>query len=163
MLGIYEDFPDTFHCAASYTHKTSKTNLQKTVINVFYALNKQTHNLSDIVTAPSTGCSASFECGVAEALTFNFIDDEEIAKFKRLFTEKTVFSTMDFMCIIRYHVKGKPLKFDHFMLRFSFQEKTMLILVYHEKGPQRVQPEELLSFLAKNIANELRGKAGKKP
>ena len=161
MLGIYEDFPDTIHCAASFAYKTSKVSLQKAVLNTFYTINKEKYPLNDIATTPTIACTVSFECGIAEALTFNYMDDEELGKFKKILAKKNSFETLDFLCIARYHAEGtgtkqKPLKFDHYMLRFNFHEKTMLILAYHEKGPQHILPEDFLKFTTRNIVKELR-------
>lgn len=163
MLGVYEDFPETIHCAISFIYKTSKTKIQNAILNTFYTLNQQTKELNKIITS-SPVCNVSFECGIAESLNFNYIDGEELNKLKKMITRKIAFTTLDFLCVIKYHVKNrketkkKPLKFDYYIIRFIFREKTMLILAYHERGPQHISPEELLKFIAQRIAKELRRK-----
>jgi len=163
MLGVYEDFPETIHCAISFIYKTSQAKIQNAILDTFYTLNQRIHELNEIITH-SLNCNVSFECGIAETLNFTYIDKEELNKFKKMITKKTTFATLDFLCITKYHKKTekerkkKPLKFDYYILRFLFHGKTMLILAYHERGPQHIPPGDLLKFIAQKIAKELHRK-----
>ena len=85
-----------------------------------------------------------FEVGLAEAKSFNYLDEEEQ---KRALTSlrKAAFQTMDLFLAVRYY-KGsveqkKPLKFDYYLLRMVFGDGSVEVQVFHERGPRYISPE----------------------
>ena len=65
---------------------------------------------------------------------------------------------------IRYYItkkkKSKPLNFDYYLIRMTFDKKTIEIKVFHERGPRHILPKDLTGFiineLNKNLATKLK-------
>lgn len=158
MLGFYDDFPAFPHAKAEYTCTTSAVTLQKAIMNAAFSLNDQKSDLTAI--APTKiGCKISFEFGVAEGSNFDYLDSEEIERFRKSMSKKETLSCLDFLCIVKYHVtnggRKQPLKFDNYMLRFVFQGPHVQLRVFHERGTQRLSLEELIEFLTKQVNTQL--------
>jgi len=118
--------------------------------------------METLTKASPTNCVVHFEFGVADADTFNFLDDEELDKLRRILKEQTP-QILDIYCAARYHTietygKRKPLKFDYNMLRFAFHRKNMELFIYHERGIQRIPLEDLVIFLQNQINKQLADK-----
>jgi hypothetical protein len=157
MLGIYEGFPANVHKAAVFTTLISSKRLQELIIRLFHVLNTSAFSLEDVADPSISQCTVIFEFGISETNNFNYLDNEEIEKTLKAIRKKPL-QTMDFFCAIRYYKKTaekrKPLKFDYYMLRFLFHQNTVEILVYHEKGPRYLSPDDFIIFLANKI-NEM--------
>lgn len=159
MLGFYEDFPAFPHAKADFTCAASVKTLQEAILTTAYSLNKQEYDLNAI--APTEiSCKIGFEFGIAERASFNYLDREEMERFRKSLTKKETVFNADFLCIVKYHVtdgeKRQPLKFDNYMLRFIFRKPQMQLRVFHEKGTQRLSMEELIEFLTKQVNAELK-------
>jgi hypothetical protein len=154
LFGVYEDFPIFPHAKADFTCTASTKTLQKAIMTTAYNLNSQGYDLSAI--APTKiSCRIGFEFGIAEEANFNYLDSEEMERFKKNLTRKEMIFCIDFLCIVKYHVanslKRQPLKFDNYMLRFIFRKPLVQLRVFHEKGTQRLSMEELIEFLMKQV------------
>lgn len=163
MLGQYERFPQIVHGVGSFTYKISIKDLQDAIFQVFHRLNRESHDLSDIIGIPATQCKVSFEVGVAENISFNFIDAEEMERARETIQNVSL-PILDFFCITRYHVskpdgKKVPLKFDYYFLRFIFYQRDIELRIVHEKGTQHISLEDLVNFVVMQINNELSKKA----
>ena len=159
MLGRYENFPEIIHGVARLTCESPLRMVQQTILSVLHKLNRETCGLRAITPHLFQECEVSFELGAAEDFDFNFLDNKELDRFERRILEKEL-STLDFFFVVRYHVlndEGKrvPLKFDYHMLRFMFQEKSIELRICHERGPQRVPLEDLVTLIVKRINEEL--------
>ncbi|UCF58691.1 MAG: hypothetical protein JSV15_06445 [Candidatus Bathyarchaeota archaeon] len=158
MLGRYENFPETVHGIARFAPTPSIAQMQEAILHALYQLNHEICDLERIVAVSLLKCEVSFEFGVAEAEEFNYLDEEELNRFRKSVVDKT-FSVLDFFCVVRYHVnkKGKrvPLKFDYHLLRFMFYGARMELRVTHERGAQHVSLEELIAFIAKRVNEDL--------
>ncbi|MGB9714520.1 MAG: hypothetical protein ACPLZC_06035 [Candidatus Bathyarchaeales archaeon] len=155
MLGFYEGFPANVHKTAVFTTLTSSKRLQEQIIRLFHELNANAFNLEDVAAPSIPQCTVIFEFGIAETNSFNYLDNEEVAKVLETIHKKPL-QIMDFFCVIRYYKetaeeKKKPLKFDYYILRFLFNKNTVEILIFHEKGPRYVSPEEIIAFLTNKI------------
>lgn len=154
MLGFYEGFPVNVHKTAVFTTSISSKRLQEQMIRLFNELNTNTFNLEDVAAPSIPQCTVIFEFGIAETNSFNYLDDEEVAKVLKTIHKKPL-QIMDFFCIIRYYKETagekKPLKFDYYMLRLLFNKNTVEILVFHERGPRYLSPEDLITFLTNKI------------
>lgn len=154
MLGFYKGFPINVHKTATFTTLISRKRLQERIIKLFHELNANAFNLEDVAVPSIPQCTVIFEFGIAETSNFNYLDNEEIAKTLKIIHKKPL-EIMDFFCAIRYYKKTeekkKPLRFDYYMLRFLFNKKTVEILIFHEKGPRYLQPEDLITFLTNKI------------
>jgi len=159
LLGQYERFPQIVHGIGSYAYKSPASVLQQAILEVFYRLNKEDHELSKVTYIPSSQCKVSFEVGVAEDISFNFLDDEELERCEKS-VEKNALQFLDFFCVVRYHVvkaggKRVALWFDHYFLRFIFYQRDLELRVVHERGTQHIHLEDLINFLVKRINDEL--------
>lgn len=122
--------------------------------------------MKTLTMASPVNCTVSFEFGVADADTFNFLDEEELKKLENTLRQQAL-PILDIFCAARYYIteadgKRKSLKFDYNMIRFSFYRKNMELFVYHERGIQRIPLEDLVLFLKNQINTELAGKQQKK-
>lgn len=158
MLAQYENFPETIHGVARFAYRSSIRKVEQAIFYVLHQLNRETYRLNDITPLPSSECEVSFEFGVAEGVTFDYLGSEELEKFQKTVGQKAL-PMLDFFCVIRYHVvkeeKRIPLKFDYNFLRFIFYENEIELRVSHERGTRRISIEELIAFIAKRINEEL--------
>ena len=159
MLGQYEKFPQIVHGIGGFVYKIPVVALQQAVLQIFHRLNRETYDLSDITYPPSSHCEVSFEVGIAEDISFNFLDDEELERFQKSIQKDTL-PFLDFFCVVRYHVVKKsgkrvPLKFDHYFLRFIFYQRDLELRIVHERGTQHIHIEDLVNFVMKKIDEEL--------
>jgi hypothetical protein len=160
MEGIYENFPDLHHGVAVFSCGAGCRAVQRALIRLFHRINVG----GEPVEAPvlsSQGISLFFEIGVADGLVFNFIDDEEMARWVGLLTEdKREIKTLDFILIARYYVsregRRRPLRFDYYILRFIFGSEALEIRVHHERGTRRLPIDDLLRLLGEKISLELK-------
>jgi len=162
LLGRYDNFPTTIHHIARFTYQISTQQLQQAMLHVFHQLNQQTDDLKNVTRASPANCKVDFEFGIADEVTFNFIDKEEYDRIQTSLKQNTnAFRILDFFCATRYHVtdaegKRKPLKFDCNLLRFSFSRRVMEIFLVHERGIQHIPLEDLVTFLIRQINKELK-------
>ena len=157
MLGFYENFPANVHRIENFTSLLSNRKLQQRLIQVLHEINRKTFSFEEVAYPTVPECTIIFEAGLAEAKSFNYIDEEET---KRVLTalRKATFQTMDFFCAVRYYKgtgeKKAPLKFDYYMMRTVFGKNSMEIQVFHERGPRYISPEDIVTFLV-NMLNEM--------
>jgi len=158
MKGVYENFPDLHHGVAFFSSQTSPQNLQRILICLFYRINMG-EEILEMPTLTSQGVQLMFEIGIAENLTFSFIDEEEKKRWLENIKEKA-FKILDFIWIARYYIsekgKNKPLKFDYYMLRFIFNPEAMELRVHHEKGTRRLSIEDLIKLISDKINQDLK-------
>ena len=165
MLGRYENFPQVIHGTAGFTFLSSTQQLQQAILEVLHQFNHEVYSVKDFSPFLTSDCRVSFEFGIAEDMTFNYLDREELERFQKQIETKPL-RVIDIFSVIRYHTmnaKGKrtPLKFDYNMLRFTFSRRTMELLVSHERGNQRISLEDFIAFLANKINEKLEKEAQK--
>jgi hypothetical protein len=118
----------------------------------------KTFRICITVSPASTTRFQQKELGIADGLSFSYLN-EEVLKYCRKRTQGQLFTTLDFLCVVRYYVveeaKRKPLRFDYHLLRFLPNEKKVEIRVYHEKGIRRLPIVDLVKFLTEVINQEL--------
>lgn len=154
MLGTYNNFPETIHGFACFTSSIPIKRLQQVIVATLQKLNNENFSLEAITDPSVPECTVSFEFGMAEAGDFNYLDTEEADKILKTI-QKEAFQTMDFLCAIRYYRTRKerktPLRFDYYMLRFTFNEDLIKAQVFHERGPRYVTPEDIVNFIVKKL------------
>ena len=159
MLGFYENFPVFPHAKATFTCAALTKTLQQAIVKVAGYLNSQEYNLDATASTKTADCRIGFELGIAEAVTFNYLNLEEVDRFLKSLAKKETVLNIDFLCIVKYHLTGgkerRPLKFDHYLLRFIFRKPEVQLRIFHEKGTQHLSMEELVEFLTKQINIEL--------
>lgn len=158
MLGFYENFPQNIHKKTSFTTSISNKRLQQTIIQVFYEMNGKTFNMEEVAVPSIPQCTVIFEFGIAEADAFGYLDGEETDKALRAIN-KNPLQIMDFFCAIRYYKKQNekktPLRFDYYMIRFTFNKKIMETHVFHERGPRHISPEDIANLIFNKINETL--------
>lgn len=154
MLGLYENFPVNIHRIETFTTYLSSKRFQQRLIQVLYEINRRKFSFEEISYPTVPECTIIFEAGLADAESFNYIDEDETRK---VFTvlKKASFQTMDFFCAVRYY-KGTtetktPLRFDYYLLRIIFGRNSLEMQVFHERGPRYISPEDIVTFLAKEL------------
>ena len=154
MLGFYGNFPINIHRIESFSTTFSNKQLQRRLIKVLRDINHKTFSFEEVAYPTVPNCTIIFEAGLAEAESFNYIDEEETKKVLSVL-RKSPFQIMDFFCAVRYHKglakKKKPLKFDYYMIRTVFGKNVIEIQVFHERGPRYLLPEDIVTFLANKI------------
>ena len=158
MLGIYEHFPDIYHGSALFSSSAPSIEIEKILLTVLHRLNQNRENLS-LPGFVWNGIDVEVNVGIADDLTFSYIDEEILHLCLRTLSE-TVFSTLDFLFIVKYYVpengNRKPLRFDYYIVRFTFRTGEVEILVYHEKGTRRLAVEDLIMFIMEEVNRELK-------
>ncbi len=164
MEGVYENFPEMHHGAAFFSSQVSPQILQKILFRLFYRINMGEETV-DMPIFVSRGIQLMPEIGIAENLSFSFIDEEEKKRWLDK-VEKKAFEILDFIWIARYYIseegKNKPLKFDYYMLRFIFGSEAMELRVHHERGTRRLPIEDLIRLIGEKINQEL-AREGEQP
>jgi hypothetical protein len=154
MLGFYENFPQNVHKTIYATTLISNKRLQQTLIHIFQEINIKPFKLEEIADPSIPQCTVFFEFGIAEANTFNFLSSEEANKTLRVINKKPL-QLMDFFCAIRYYKtqngKKKPLKFDYYMIRFTFNKNHMEVHVFHERGPRYISPDDMVNLVFNKV------------
>ncbi|MEM2341184.1 MAG: hypothetical protein QXX94_02255 [Candidatus Bathyarchaeia archaeon] len=152
-LGVYINFPNVYHGAAQLEFNIPINDLQRIMLNTLYKLNGQSAgaSLSSLI-GPSIDVIPEF--GVAEGLTFNYLNNDTLNMILNLINKRSV-RILDFFCIMRYYKlmegKRRSLRFDYYFLRFLFNNKFFEVQVFHERGLGRISIEDLIKFLVKNI------------
>jgi hypothetical protein len=157
---LYEAFPENIHRIIHFATTLSISRLQQILTETIQKLNKETFNLEEITTPSTPQCTVTFEIGIAETNTFNYLNEEETKKMLRN-AHKKPFGIIDFLWVIKYHKqrneKKTPLRFDYYMIRFAFSANLLEMRVFHERGPRYVSPQEIAEFIA-NKTNDTSSK-----
>ena len=164
MLGVYDNFPANIHRIESFSTNFSSKKLQQRLIRVLREINRRTFSFEKIACPTVPDGTIIFEAGLAEAKSFNFIDEEERKKVL-VALRRMPFRTMDFFCAVRYYkgiTEKAPLRFDYYMLRAIFGKNSVEIQVFHERGPRYISPRDVISFLVNMINETARRKILKK-
>lgn len=159
MLGRYKGFPEVTHGRARFICQGSVRDVQQAMLSSFHRLNQETCRLDAIAPHMSLDCKVGFDFGVAEDMVFNYLDKQELDRFRKDINEEEL-PIMDLFCAVHYHAvnnngKRVPLKFDYHLIRFIFHRDSVSLWIRHERGPQRVPLEELITFIVNGINEEL--------
>ena len=156
MLGRFDNFPIFVHKTKTFKINAPSGRAQQNVIEALHGLNGKEISSSGTFDGIDAGLKVIFEVGVADGVNFNYLDDLELKRCLNHLKGGGDFKVLDFFFVNRYYKvdnkrRMKPLKFDYQLIRFEFSNKNLIIKVYHERGPRRIQLEELIDFLAKQI------------
>jgi hypothetical protein len=154
MLGFYDNFPENIHRIESFTSSVLNKQLQRRIIQVLSEINRKTFSFEEVSHPSVPECALIFELGIAESLSFNYIDEEETKKVLNAL-QRAPLQVIDLFCAIRYYKnreeKRAPLRFDYYLMRVIFGKNTMEMRIFHERGPRYVSPEEIVTFLVNKI------------
>ena len=155
MLGLYENFPKTVHKTASFSTSISNKRLQQALIQTLQKTNNENFNLEEIANPSMPKCTVILEFGIAEANSFSYLDNEETNKVLKAI-QKNPLQVMDFFCALCYYkmqnAKKTPLRFDYYMMRFTFNKDSMEIQIFHERGPRYTSPDDLIQFVSTELS-----------
>jgi len=154
MFGFYENFPVQVHQVKRLTVAVSRKRLQQAIVQALYRLNGENLNLETIANPSIPNCMVIFEFGIAENEAFNYLNHDETKKALERIGEAPL-EVLDFFCAVRYYKregdKNKPLKFDYYMLRLVFSASIVEVLVFHERGPRHISPEDLINLIVGRV------------
>lgn len=157
MLGLYENFPISVQKIMRFAVTVSGKTIQKALVQCLEKLNSENLRLQDVTSPSTSDCTVAFEFGIADGDTFNYLDSEEAWKVLGEI-RKASLRIMDLFCAVRYYREsgGKrfPLKFDYYMLRLIFNTGSVEVLIFHERGPRHLPPEDLINLIIER-ANRL--------
>ncbi|MEM2098989.1 MAG: hypothetical protein QXU99_04500 [Candidatus Bathyarchaeia archaeon] len=149
------------HRIESFTLAVSLRSLQQRLITALSEINRKPLTFEQVANPTVPQSTVIFELGIAEDENFNYLDAEE-AKKVLVEIRKKPFQVLDFFCVIRYYRKKEeketPMKFDYYLIRFTFSETVVEMRICSERGPRYVSPEDLSIF----IVNEINKKFTKK-
>ena len=125
-------------------------------------MNSETFTLENVANPSVLQCTVICEFGIGETNNFNYLDAEEANRVLKIIRKKT-FQVMDFFCAVRYYKtqnrRKRPLKFDYYIIRFTFNKNSIEIQVFHERGPRHLSPEDIADFVANKIDETFSQKA----
>jgi hypothetical protein len=154
MLGFYANFPKTIHGIKHFAVSVSIKKLQQVLVETFQKLNNETLSLESIADPSIPQCKVNLEFGIAEAGDFNYLNGEEENRVQKEIRKKP-FQVLDFLCAVRYYrmqeERKTPLRFDYYMLRFTFGEDSMDTQVFHERGPRYLSPEDVTNIVCNKV------------
>jgi len=157
----YKDFPQTIHGRAVLSYDTESINVQKVLTKVLKELNGLQLDTS-ISLADREGYFSGqtvFEVGVANGDYFIHLDRLEERLMNKLMAEQGVLPTIDFLVLARYSIKDRdkhPIRMDSYLIRTITSEYSTEIYLSHEKGIRRLNPDELIMMIAKELDRELK-------
>ncbi len=155
MIAFYEHFPElNIHERTDFTFTLSSRKLQERLMEVFLNLNRKTFTFEEIGNPTIPDSTIIFEIGLADGNSFMFVDEDEAEKVMNIL-RKEAFDVMDFLCVIRYYKNytssKKPLRFDYYLTRLNFSKNIVEFLIFHERGPRYLSPQEIVEFLKDKI------------
>ena len=155
MLGRYENFPENIHVTMSFTTRFTDQKLQRKIMATSREINRKSFSFEEIGIPIKHGCTVSFEFGMAEGKSFNYINDEETKRVLSVL-KKQSFRVMDFFVAVRHYKaedqKKPPLRFDYYMVRFVFSGNNFVELqVFHERGPRHIAPTDIIDLISREV------------
>lgn len=156
-LGVYARFPEKCHYTALFMFNAPESSLKRAMLNTLYKMNGRGVEGSTLgFFEPSI--SIILEFGVADGLTFHYLDAGTL-KILSDVIERHDINMLDFLCVARYYIlrgeRKRALRFDYYFLRFIFNDSSIEVRAFHERGLQRISTDDLANFLIKNINMEL--------
>lgn len=157
----YKNFPKTIHGRAVLTHNTENIIIQKVLIKILREFNRLQLDTT-ISLADREGYfdgQIAFEVGVANENYFKYLDSYEERLTNETIAKQGALSIFDFLIVARYLVKDHerhPVRMDSYLVRFIASEYSMEVYLFHEKGIRRLNPDELIMMIAKELDRQLK-------
>lgn len=158
-FGACEIFIGAHYGAARIESNVPLIEFQEVILNALYNINRLTSRAVKkyLPSVSELNLEVVFEVGVANGMSFYYIDDETLRSFMEKINREPP-RILDLLCIIRYYKLGdgarRALRFDYYFMRFLFGSNIFEIQVFHEKGLQRIDVEDLIKVLVENINSE---------
>jgi len=159
LLGRYDEFPASASRFAQFIYLDSTHKIQTAIAQAMYKLNQQPVNLASLTAASPPDCYVNFEFGIADSDAFYYLDQEQLITLEKALKAQEL-SVLDAFCAARYYVKkekgkDKPLPIDYSVLRFTFENEDIELLLHYIRGNQRIPRKDFILFLKNQIDKEL--------
>jgi len=157
----YAGFPQTIHGRAILTYDVDSTTLQRTLIRILKEFNKLRLDTS-ISLADREGYfdgEITFKVGVANEQYFCYLDNYQERLVSEFLTKQGTLPILDFLVVARYLLKDQerhPIRTDSYLVRLITSEFQMEVYLSHEKGIRRLNPDELITMIAKELNRQLK-------
>lgn len=159
-LGRLEQFPPVLHCRASFLSDINPGSLQKILVSALSSFQK-TPMSREITVADRDGYSPGrvvFKIGIGNGERFDIFDHREEERVLKRIENLGSFNLLDLVFHLHYALddgKRHRVHEDHYVVRLAFQPGRLEILLHHLKGVRRIQPDELVQLVIKQINREL--------
>ena len=161
-MGLHENFPANVHRIDGFSTKRSAIQVQQKLLKTMQEINCEEFSFEEVANPTIPQGKIIFEFGIAQSQKFTYLDKKELKETLNCLSKKRLV-ILDFFCGVRYYKingeKKTPLKFDYYLLRTVFSKDIIEFLIFHERGPRYISPEELSTFLLRKI-NEGQKKKG---
>jgi hypothetical protein len=149
MFARHGNFPENFHEREYFQTSLSIGKTQRALAQAVDILDREPLNIEKTLIPSILDYVVTLEIFMAEGRNFSDTEKEKTRTTKA--ANAKPFQTMDFLCTIAYHKtrdgKKKPLRFDYYMLRFIFEQKLVEARAFHERGPRRISPKEIIAII----------------
>lgn len=157
MIGEYDQFPSIQHGLARFSYNTSTENLQKALVRFMYLSNQEPMELKTL-NFSRYKIKVETEIGIADGLTFTYVD-LDVRDYYLSRIRESILEILDFLTVVRYYRISKScrrsLRFDYFLLRFTFKFETTNLRIYHDRGPRRLSVRQLVEWMVLKVNKEL--------
>lgn len=159
-LGSLDDFPTVLHARASFSFDINPESLQKALVSALAALGS-TPKSTEITVADRDGYfegQVVFRLGIGNGDRFDIFDSKEEERVLNRIENRGPFNTLDLAFHLHYAIDDglrHRLHEDHYVLRLVFQPGRVEVLVRHLKGVRRVEPDELIRLVLRELNIEL--------
>jgi hypothetical protein len=160
FLGIVDAFPTVLHGRASFSFDINPESLQKALVSALVSL-RTNPQPRDISVADRNGYlkgQLTFRLGIGNGDGFDVFDSEEVERVLHRIENRGPLNILDLLFQLHYSVSGDGphrVHEDHYILRLVFQPGRVEVLIHHLKGVRRVEPDELLGLLIRELNVEL--------
>lgn len=153
MFARHDNFPENFHEREYFQTSLSIGRTQQAFAQAVNILDREPLNMGKTLIPSISDCVVTLEIFIAEGKNFSDTEKEETRMTKA--ANSKPLQAMDFFCTIMYHKKRdgkkKPLRFDYYILRFIFEQRLVEARAFHERGPRRITPKEIIAIITDNI------------
>lgn len=152
-LGEFTYFPDTIHGRGLISFKCSVLMMQRAVVEAMLSLNgrEEPRLISVSGLQGEREGKIGLEVGIANGTFFDGLDEDAAGRLIQYLTSNSDSRVLDFLLVATYHYhrgdRTLPVRFDHYQLRFSFEEGAVEVLLYHARGTRRLPLDELFQTI----------------
>jgi hypothetical protein len=160
FLGIVDAFPTVLHGRASFSFDINPESLQKALVSALVSL-RTNPQPRDISVADRNGYlkgQLTFRLGIGNGDGFDVFDSDEVERILDRIENRGPLNVLDLLFQVHYSISGDGphrVHEDHYILRLVFQPGRVEVLIHHLKGVRRVESDELLGLLIRELNVEL--------
>lgn len=159
-LGSMHSFPTVLHARASFSFDFDMLSLEKAFFSALSSLQASSMP-REITVADRDGYEkgrVEFRIGIGNGEGFEILDSRGEARLLDRVENYGPFNTIDLIFHLHYVIedgrKRKPHE-DHYVMRLVFQAGMLEILLHHIKGIRRIDPDELVKIVLRELNSQL--------